>query len=326
MTRLEEIGHELEQETSKDEARWYVNGQGQTLVVIPGPVEFMMGSPPTEKGREESEAQHWRRIGRSFAIASKEVTVEQFLRFRKDHPFNRQAAPSSDCPVNMVSWYDAAAYCNWLSEQEAIPKEQWCYEPNKEGKYDEGMKMAANYLQRTGYRLPTEAEWEFACRAGAATRYFFGESEELLPKYAWYQKNSQNKSWPVGSLKPNDLGLFDMHGNESEWCQDAYKPYQSSGDGQSIDDIEYPADITDSGSRAQRGGAFNAYLAFFPQLQQWPHLRQKGIRPARTLPFRSFDRYAAARAAALAAVGDREDKPQLDERPRRSSAGRPSTG
>jgi formylglycine-generating enzyme required for sulfatase activity len=78
------------------------------------------------------------------------------------------------------------------------------------------MKMAANYLQRTGYRLPTEAEWEFACRAGAVTSFYFGDSKELLPRYAWYQKNSQNKLWPVGSLKPNDLGLFDMAGNAWE--------------------------------------------------------------------------------------------------------------
>ena len=68
--------------------------------------------------------------------------MDQFLRFRKDHEYVKEYAPTGDCPVNKVSWYDAAAYCNWLSEQEGIPKEQWCYEPNKEGKYAEGMKMA----------------------------------------------------------------------------------------------------------------------------------------------------------------------------------------
>src|SRR5262249_34071029 len=154
----------------------------------------------------QEELRHWRRIGRSFAIASREVTVKQFLRFRKDHPVDRQGAPSPDCPINMVSWYDAAAYCNWLSEQEGIPKEQWCYEPNEKGEYAQGMKLAASYLQRTGYRLPTEAEWEYACRAGATTRYYFGESDELLPRYARYGVNSQGRLWPVGSLKPNDFG------------------------------------------------------------------------------------------------------------------------
>src|ERR1700732_7075 len=98
----------------------------------------------------------------------------------------------------MVTWYDAAAYCNWLSEQQGIPKEQWCYVPNKEGKYAAGMKMAANYLKRTAYRLPTEGEWEYACGAGAETAFSFGEADDLLGKYAWWSANSLSKSHPVG--------------------------------------------------------------------------------------------------------------------------------
>jgi formylglycine-generating enzyme required for sulfatase activity len=304
--RLEEIQQSLKNEPSNPAARWYVNGQGQTLVVIPGPVEFWMGSPPTEEGRGD-ELRHWTRIGRSFAIANKEVTVEQFRRSRKDYLGARQQAPSDDCPANMVSWYDAAAYCNWLSEQEGLPKEQWCYEPNAEGKYAPGMKMAPNYLQRTGYRLPTEAEWEFACRAGAATRYFFGESEELLGRYAWYGKNGQNRTWPVGSLKPNGLGLFDMHGNDWEWCQDAPKPYRSNEAGKAIEDIEDGTEINNGQVRLQRGGSTmsdtapavrsaNRNLFNGPLFVQW----NTGFRMARTCPYGSFDRYAAARAAALA--------------------------
>jgi eukaryotic-like serine/threonine-protein kinase len=74
-------------------------------------------------------------------------------------------------------------------------------------------KLAEKYLSHTGYRLPTEAEMEYATRAGAVTSRYFGETEELLPRYAWYVTNSQDRTWPVGSKKPNDLGLFDMHGN-----------------------------------------------------------------------------------------------------------------
>src|SRR5260370_6730733 len=158
------------------------------------------------------------------------------------------------------------------------------------------MTMATNYWQRTGYRLPSEAEWEYACRAGAATRFYFGESEELLPRYAWYQKNGQNRSWPVGSLKPNDLGLFDMHGNDWEWCQNPYKPYDAGGAGKAIEDLEDIVEITNSNSLVQRGGStFNDPAPLLrsacrnpwrngPLFRQW----NTALRPASTLPRASF--------------------------------------
>ncbi len=119
-----------------------------------------------------------------------------------------------------TSWYQAAAYCNWLSKEEGIAEDQWCYEIK-----GQVTKLKENYLSLTGYRLPTEAEMEYATRAGALTSRYYGETEELLPKYAWYQKNSQERTWPVGSLKPNDLGLFDVQGNVFTWCQESYKAY-----------------------------------------------------------------------------------------------------
>jgi len=257
----------------KGRGQWYVNGQGQTMVVIPGPVTFLMGSPPTEAGREggaegKIEMQHSKRIGGPFAIAAREVTVEQFLRFRKGHDYNKDSSLTGDCPVNSVLWYDAAAYCNWLSEQEGIPEDQWCYLPNKDGEYAEGIRLAPDYLRRTGYRLPSEAEWEYACRAGAVTSRYYGEGEELLGKDAWYTKNSQGEGMlpgvpgrlgvAGGRLKPNDFGLFDMLGNALEWCQESFAYYSSgAGGGQAAEDIEDKKDITDKLGRVLRGGSFD---------------------------------------------------------------------
>lgn len=227
--------------------QWYMNRQGQTMMMVPQPGVVWLGDDGFVFADEK---RHQRRINRSFAIASKEVSVDQFLRFRKGHQIHKPYAPTSDCPVNLVTWYDAAAYCNWLSEQEGIPKDQWCYLPNSAGQYAEGMKMAPDYLQRTAYRLPTEVEWEYACRAGAVTAYGFGAAEELLGNYGWFVGNSLSKSHPVGGLKPNDLGLFDMHGNAWEWTQNAYQVQAART---AVDDIK---EVTNKDSRVLRGGAF----------------------------------------------------------------------
>lgn len=225
------IRQALQKEGVKTPPQWYSTGQGQTMVVVPGPVTFRMGSPPSEVGRFDREPQHTRRIGRTFALAAHSVTVEQYRRFDPAFTFPKQYAPELDCPVIGPSWYAAARYCNWLSEQEGIPEDQHCYEIQ-----GDTIKLKPRYLSLTGYRLPTEAEMEYATRAGAVTSRYFGETEELLPKYAWYLANANDHTWPVGSLKPNDLGLFDTLGNCYTWCQESYRSYPQSG--QQVEDVE----------------------------------------------------------------------------------------
>jgi eukaryotic-like serine/threonine-protein kinase len=254
---LRRIGQELLNEKEKSKSRWYVNGQGQTMVVLPGPVEFSMGSPPTEVGRGDNEQLHRRRIGHTFAIATKAVTVGQFLRFHPGYDYEKRFAPTGGCPLPWTTWYLAAEYCNWLSKQEGLPEAEWCFKPNSAGKYDDGMKLAPGYLKRTGYRLSTEAEWEYACRAGSITSRYYGNSDDLLGHYAWYLGDAGNRSWPAGSLKPNDLGLFDMHGNMWTWCLDRYsKDYPVTPNGMPVEITEDVLNTTDRDNRAHRGGSF----------------------------------------------------------------------
>jgi formylglycine-generating enzyme required for sulfatase activity/tRNA A-37 threonylcarbamoyl transferase component Bud32 len=237
--------------------QWYVNGQGQTLVVIPSGAEFWMGSPGAEEGHLSlNEPLHRVRIPRAYAIGAKEVTVEQFLKFRPGHLYLVKSSPRPDGPMINVSWYDAAAFCNWLSEQEGLREKDWCYETNAQGQV---VKLKANYLSRAGYRLPTEAEWEYACRAGAVTARHYGHAEELLKEYAWYTKTTNDAGVRAGGLlKPNDLGLFDMYGNVIEWCQERALFYRWRRR-QPQTDIEDNLDITDNFIRLLRGGDFRAH-------------------------------------------------------------------
>ncbi len=268
---------------------WFVNGEGQTFAVVRGPVEFSLGSPLSEPGRMDGD-EHWhaKRIGRSFAIATKEVTVEQFLRFRPKHDWIKRYSPGPDTPAVNVEWYDCAAYCNWLSAREGIPRDQWCYDPNAQGDYAEGMKIRPGHLKLTGYRLPTEAEWEFACRAGAVTARHYGRGEELLPRYVWFDKISEDRAWPVGRLRPNELGLFDGLGNANEWCEDPgtyYTTTQREDIGASNNAL-----IDERLSRLLRGGAFDFQPVIVRCANRFSGVRPGsrssafGFRPLRTLP------------------------------------------
>jgi formylglycine-generating enzyme required for sulfatase activity len=202
---------------------WYVNGQGQTFAVIPAPGTFEIGSRPDQKGKA-GQFENLRRvqINYPFAVAMKLVTVADFKKARPNFERRlKEFSPGPDTPINAVSWFEAAGYCNWLSEQEKIPKEQWCYEPNAKGDYAEGMRIKPNYLALSGYRLPLEAEWEYACRAGTVTAWPHGSDGAFVVYYAWDNVNAMNTMHPVGALKPNGLGLFDINGNAWQWCQDS---------------------------------------------------------------------------------------------------------
>jgi serine/threonine protein kinase/formylglycine-generating enzyme required for sulfatase activity len=269
---VRQIDQEL-QGKAEGKRQWFVNSQGQTLVILP-PGEFLLGY---ERQR--------RRIERSFALAAREVTVAEFLSFRKDHPGVNQWAPTSDCPVNKVSWYDAAAYCNWLSAKENIDKKEWCYLPNDKGEYGEGMRVAADFKLKKGYRLPTEEEWEYACLAGCEAAWSYGDTDDLLVKYAWFDRNSSARSHPVGLLRPNDWGFFDLHGNAWEWCQDKWQP----GSPKVIEDQDDLKGLKDLDERVLRGGAFDCRGGFTTcavRLKSGPAGRDHyfGFRPARTYP------------------------------------------
>ena len=248
--RLEQIEQLLKAGEDKTSTQWYVNGQGQTVIVIPGPVSFRMGLPTTEGG-SDFDAAHERRIGRSFSVASKLVTVEEYRRFDRQLQLTASQTRMANLPVVQLDWYQAARYCNWLSKMESIPQEEWCYEIT-----EKDIHLKDNYLRLSGYRLPTEAEMEYVTRAGAQTSRFYGETEDLLPQYAWYQRNSEENIWPVGSLKPNDFGFFDVMGNAHTWCQESQHPFHLGPPERVIEDLEDSTVVAPSSIRVLRGGSF----------------------------------------------------------------------
>jgi formylglycine-generating enzyme required for sulfatase activity len=207
-----------------------VNSIGMKLAPIP-PGKFLMGSPDDEPGRRDHEGpQHEVVLTRPFYMGFHHVTVGQFKAFVKETGYQTEAETSGegavalitdseakmdpkanwaapgfeqtdDRPVVCVSWNDAKAFCDWLSK--------------KEGKT---------------YTLPTEAQWEYACRAGSKTKFYFGDGEQELAQYAWHHANAERKTHPVGQLKPNAWGLYDMHGNVWQWTADWFAAdyYQKS--------------------------------------------------------------------------------------------------
>jgi formylglycine-generating enzyme required for sulfatase activity len=143
------------------------------------------------------------------------------------------------------------------------------------------MRTKPNHLQLTGYRLPTEAEWEYACRSNTETSRYYGELKELLDRYANFQGSENNKStFSVGYLKPNDFGLFDMLGNAAEWCEDRMKEY---AEGEDVDDPEDALAIDNRQRRISRGGSFNIESEYLRSAS-----RPERCTPDSILPFMGF--------------------------------------
>jgi formylglycine-generating enzyme required for sulfatase activity len=263
--------------------RWWTTSHGHTMVNLQGPVTFQMGSPASEVGRDPVEDRRIVEIKRSYALSQHEVTVEQFRRFNPDHPYAPDIAPDDECPVNKTSWIDAVRYCRWLSEQESVPESQMCY-PSQD-KISPDMEVSGDMLSRTGYRLPTEAEWEFAARGDSETPWFFGDSVEPLQKHAWYLLNSGERTWPVGLLRPNQFGLFDVYGNVYEWCHDASagKVTAAIQDGLQREADLYP------GEPYFRGSCYRSMTRLTRSAKRYSYPRTArvsslGFRIARTLP------------------------------------------
>ena len=178
----------------------FVDSVGMLLVPIPAGT-FMMGSPADESRRNDKETQHKVTITKPFYMQTMEVTQGQWKAVMGTEPWKGKGCVKEgpDYPVSYVIWDDAVAFCKKLSE--------------KEGKT---------------YRLPTDAEWEYACRAGTKTTWSFGNDEKVLGDYAWYRENAadivgERHPHQVGLKKPNAFGLYDMHGNVSEYCHDYYE-------------------------------------------------------------------------------------------------------
>jgi serine/threonine-protein kinase len=211
------------------------NSIGMKLKPIPAG-KFTMGSPPNEPGRGKDEDPHEVEIAKPFYIGVHAITVAQFRQFvlakgylteaeRNKENRNWQQpgfASTDDHPVVYVTWNDAVAFCDWLSQ--------------KEGKK---------------YALPTEAQWEYSCRAGSQTLYYFGNDSSKLPEHAWFNANSGGQPRPVGQFKPNVWGLHDLHGNVWQWVADWYAVdyYQKSPKAD-------PPGPADGRTRVLRGGSY----------------------------------------------------------------------
>jgi formylglycine-generating enzyme required for sulfatase activity len=205
-----------------------VSGSPIVMVLIPGG-KFMMGD------KDEADATPHEVVVSPFHMDKHLVTQELYQKVMGDNP-SRWKQPKN--PVESVRWSDAVKFCNARSKLEGLEP---CY----------NLETWECNFDATGYRLPTEAEWECACRAGAATAYFFGDSASQLADYVWFEKNSGGHPQPVGQKKPNAWGLYDICGNLWQWCNDFYGvDYYGQSPQQD------PRGPKEGDSRVVRGGAW----------------------------------------------------------------------
>jgi len=209
------------------------NSIDMKLVLVPKGT-FMMGSPIEEEGRENDEYQHEVTISKDYYMGVYEVTQSQYEKVIGTNPSYFQGeivgGQNGSLPVEQVSWEDAVEFCKRLSE---FPEE----------------KRAGRI-----YRLPTEAEWEYACRAGTKTAFSFDDEPGLLPEYGWFSRNTSDRTHTVGLHEPNAWGLYDMHGNLWEWCNDWCGEYPK-------DATSDPSGPTQGTVRVIRGGGWYSVAA-----------------------------------------------------------------
>ena len=256
-----------------------VDGRPCWIVVLAG--SFEMGSPEGELGRQADEVQHEVTLSHDFLLLSTEVTQRQFSSLVGYEPSTFTGSP--DLPVETVTWHEAVVFCNALSDAEGLDR---CYEcTGTEASATCETLFAAPY-ECPGYRLPTEAEWEYAARAGTTTATYCGDLSDVVcspsvEPIAWYSCNSGSATQPTGSLEPNAWGLHDMLGNVFEWVYEPYGEYPSGA-------VTDPSGPADGALRMSRGGSYitdaESVRAADRTSPTFTRNRGTGLRPARSLP------------------------------------------
>jgi formylglycine-generating enzyme required for sulfatase activity len=261
-----------------DGCNWYHNALGQLMVVIRHPSEVLMGMEDGEQQTKRLGPRHFVRPPRPFAIAATETTLRHYRQYRSEE-LDLDALARPERPVYEKSLYEAFGFCDWLTRIERrtdeglVPKQ---FDPVKKSQPD----IVVN-LETSVYRLPTELEWEYACRAGSITSRFFGGAYTmLLNEYAI--ADSTKESMPVGHVMPNRLGLFDTYGNVSEWTVDAFELPQP------LYDMSPLRTISRDVPRVVRGGGYSSNrlgLRSALRLEITPYYSHpgNGFRVARTM-------------------------------------------